>query len=61
VSGANERLLLHLDTPTSVRAALMRASEEARVTPMRRRDIERADPDLAIRVRAKAREYVYER
>jgi hypothetical protein len=39
----------------------MRPSGEARVKPMRWRDIERADPDLAIRVRAKAREYVYER
>jgi hypothetical protein len=51
---------LHLDMPTSVRAALMRASGEARVTPMRWQDVERADPDLAIRVRAKAHEYGYE-
>jgi hypothetical protein len=52
---------LHLDMPTSVRAALMRASGEAGVTPIRWQDIERADPDLAIRVRAKAHEYGYER
>jgi hypothetical protein len=52
---------LHLDMPTSVHAALMRPSGEARVTPMRWRDIERADPDLAIRVRVKAHECGYER
>jgi hypothetical protein len=39
----------------------MRASGEARVTPMGWRDIERDDPDLSIRVRAKAHESGYER
>jgi hypothetical protein len=51
---------LHLDMPRSVRAALMRISGEALVTPAGWQDIERADPDLAIRVWEKARQYGYE-
>jgi hypothetical protein len=55
---------LHLDMRISVPVALMRANGEARVTPMRWRDIERAkraNPDLAIRVRARGHEYWYEK
>jgi hypothetical protein len=50
---------LHFDMPSSLRGALSNSTGRQRISAMGWSDIERADEELADRVREKAREYGY--